>query len=146
MVQWVEEVDQPVTSISFVLTERNKQCWHRIDGADQVIVFRPGSEPDTHSGGPRFPGAPRGKIGEAVDEILDCEVNYNSWTLMHRYHRCRDLLRSGKVDMASRDQVVYLYIWLRYSFTRQLSWQRRYNTKPRELQHAQVCLTDELCE
>lgn len=34
VVKWVEEVDQPVTSISFVLTERNKQCWHRIGGTD----------------------------------------------------------------------------------------------------------------
>ena len=35
-------------------------------------------------------------------------------------------------------------IWLRYSFIRQLTWQKRYNTKPRELQHSQVCLTEEV--
>ena len=76
---------------------------------------------------------------------MDAEVNYGSWTLMHRYFRCRDLLKSGKVDLASRDHVVFFYIWLRYSFTRQLTWQKSYNTKPKDLQHAQVCLTDELC-
>lgn len=65
---------------------------------------------------------------------------------MHRYFMCRDLCKSDKVDTKSSNNVVYLYIWLRYSFTKQLDWQRRYNTKPRELQNAQVCLTDELCE
>jgi len=65
---------------------------------------------------------------------------------MHRYFLCRDLFTSGKVDARSRDNVVYLYIWLRYSFTKQLTFQRHYNTKPKELQHAQVCLTDEFCE
>lgn len=48
--------------------------------------------------------------------------------------------------MGNRDHVVYLYIWLRYSFSRQLTWQKRYNTKPRDLQNAQIGLTDELCE
>src|SRR5581483_7634771 len=33
---------------------------------------------------------------------------------------------------------------LRYSSTRQLDWQRRYNTKPRELSHAQDRLTTRL--
>ena len=109
-------------------------------------MFRPGFEPEGPKADEKFAGVPRGKIGEAVDEILDCEVNYNSWTLMHRYHRCRDILRGGKVDVTSRDHVVFLFIWLRYSFTRQLTWQKSYNTKPKDLQHAQVCLTDELCE
>jgi alpha-glucan,water dikinase len=81
-------------------------------------------------------GVPRGKIGEAVSEILDCEINYREWTLMHRYFRCRDIMKGGKLDMNNRDHVVYIYIWLRYSFTRQLTWQRGFNTKPKELQHA----------
>ena len=29
---WVEEVDPSINSISFVLTEKNKNCWHSING------------------------------------------------------------------------------------------------------------------
>jgi alpha-glucan,water dikinase len=89
---------------------------------------------------------PRGIVGEAVQEILNCEVNSSSWTLMHRYFKCRDILKSGKLDILNRDHIAFVYIWLRYSFTKQLTWQKRYNTKPKELQHSQNCLTDEFCE
>ena len=62
---------------------------------------------------------------------------------MHRYFRCRDILRD-KIDLRDANYATVLMVWLRYSFTRQLTWQKRYNTKPRELQHSQVCLTEEL--
>ena len=42
------------------------------------------------------------------------------------------------------DGLALLYAWLRYSATRQLDWQRSYNTKPRELSHAQDRLTARL--
>ena len=41
VLKWVVDVDQPITSISYVLTEKNKNCWHSIGGGDQVIVFSP---------------------------------------------------------------------------------------------------------
>jgi len=84
------------------------------------------------------------KLGEIVSEIIQCEVVYNSWTLMHRYFRCRDILKD-KLDINNRDYAAFLMIWLRYSFIRQLTWQKRYNTKPKELQHSQLCLTEEIC-
>ena len=62
---------------------------------------------------------------------------------MHRYFRCRDILKD-KTDLNNPDVAIVLMVWLRYSFIRQLTWQKRYNTKPRELQHAQVCLTEEI--
>ena len=39
-----------------------------------------------------------------------------------------------------------LYVWLRFSAIRQLTWQRNYNTKPRELAHAQDRLTHKFAE
>jgi len=108
--------------MSYVLTERNKNCWHRPGGTDQSIVFCPGMEPEPTGefvdADGKWPGAPSGKIGYVVGEILNCEVKASSWTLMHRYHRCKDLLRGGNMDVANRDHVAYLYIWLRYSFSR----------------------------
>ena len=131
-----------MTSISFVLTEKGKNVWHSPGGKDQVIAFCPNPEPEVT----KIDGAPRGKIGEAISSIIDVEVHKSSWTLMHRYYMCKDLISSDKVDSKNTDNVVYFYIWLRYSFTKQLDWQRRYNTKPRELQGAQIALTNEICE
>lgn len=62
---------------------------------------------------------------------------------MHRYFRCRDILKD-RFDLQDVNFASFTMIWLRYSFIRQLTWQKRYNTKPRELQHAQVCLTEEI--
>jgi len=44
-INWLEEIDLPVTSMSFVLMEKNKNCWHAIGGKDQHILFRPNCEP-----------------------------------------------------------------------------------------------------
>jgi alpha-glucan, water dikinase len=63
---------------------------------------------------------------------------------MHRYNTCREMLKS-RIDQSNRDHVAFLFIWLRYSFTRQLTWQKNYNTKPKDLQGAQIGLTDEIC-
>lgn len=74
-----------------------------------------------------------------VEGIIDCEVNYGSWTLMHRYNKCYDILNS--IDIGDVDKLLWLFIWLRYSYIRALDWQRRFNTKPRELSHAMSRLT-----
>jgi len=41
VIKWVEEIDQPITSISFVLTEKNKKVWHSPGGKDRVVIFSP---------------------------------------------------------------------------------------------------------
>lgn len=114
VIKWRHEVEPPVTSISFVINEKKKNQWTSLDGRDKVIVFCPNDEPQHGNG--EFPGAPKGKIGYAVNDILNCEVNYDMWTLKHRYHKCKDIFCSGNVDISNRDNVAYIYIWLRYSF------------------------------
>ena len=145
VVQWAHEVDQPVTSISWVLTEKNKQCWHNVGGIDQHIVMCPSAE-EEHYHGDGFEGVPSGKIGEAVNSILTMECTWNSITLKKRYDKCIELLKSGLADTTDREHVAYFYIWLRYSFSKQLVWQKRENTQPRNLCATQVALTDEMCE
>jgi hypothetical protein len=39
-----------------------------------------------------------------------------------------------------------LYVWLRYSASRQLTWQRNYNTQPRILGEAQARLTHAIAQ
>ncbi len=71
-------------------------------------------------------------------EIIEKETGKHSWTLMHRFNLCYDLLdriHKGVEGMA------LIFTWLRFSAIRQLDWQRNYNTKPRELSHALDRLT-----
>jgi len=81
------------------------------------------------------------KLGELAEQIVGAEKGAGSWTLMHRFNLCHDLLGEAQDD---EDALALLFAWLRYSAIRQLDWQRRFNTKPRELSHAQDRLTARL--
>jgi alpha-glucan,water dikinase len=81
------------------------------------------------------------KLASLAEEIIAAEKGSSSWTLMHRFNLCHDLLAQAQDD---EDALALLFVWLRYSAIRQLDWQRRYNTKPRELSHAQDRLTARL--
>ncbi len=83
---------------------------------------------------PAVGGPPEGFLGAVEREIVSKETGQGSWTLMHRFNLCHDLLdRIGHNDIAG---LALIYVWLRFSALRQLDWQRNYNTKPAELGHA----------
>jgi len=84
----------------------------------------------------KFAGSP--VLEKIVREIVQAEMGRNSWTLMHRFNLCHDLLERVGSDA---DGLALIFVWMRYSFLRQLDWQRNYNTKPSELSHAQDRLT-----
>lgn len=46
--KWTEEVEPPVTSISFVFMEKMKKVWNNINGSDKVIVFCPYKQVDSN--------------------------------------------------------------------------------------------------
>ena len=60
---------------------------------------------------------------------------------MHRFNLCHDLLEGVEDD---EEALALLFAWLRYGATRQLDWQRHYNTQPRELGRDQERLTKRL--
>lgn len=60
-------------------------------------------------------------------------------TLMHRFHRCKEILNG--LDKPSTELGAWIYLWLRLSALRELDWQRRYNTRPSELGNAIAQLT-----
>src|SRR5215472_12820526 len=60
---------------------------------------------------------------------------------MHRFNLCYDMLDKVR---GSLDGLALIYVYLRFSAIRQLTWQRNYNTKPRELAHAQERLTQKI--
>jgi alpha-glucan,water dikinase len=106
--------------------------WLKSGGNDLFLpLFE--AEPDARLAKPNLDGL--------AEEIIGAEMGASSWTLMHRFNLCHDLL--GKVQ-DDEDGLALLFVWLRYSAIRQLDWQRHYNTKPRELSHAQDRLTSRL--
>jgi alpha-glucan,water dikinase len=84
---------------------------------------------------------PDPQLFHLAQEIIHAEMSRNSWTLMHRFNLCYELLDRVKGDPRG---LAMLFVWLRFSALRQLDWQRNYNTKPRELSHALDRLTDKL--
>jgi alpha-glucan,water dikinase len=83
------------------------------------------------------------ELQQLVEQIVAVETGSGSWTLMHRFERCADLLRDSRGDP---EALALLFVWLRYAALRQLDWQRRYNTQPRSLTHAQDRLTRQVAE
>jgi alpha-glucan,water dikinase len=84
--------------------------------------------------------ADAGQQADIAQEIIRAE-KHNSWTLMHRFNLCHDLLDRVRGNL---DGLALIYVYLRFSAIRQLTWQRNYNTKPRELAHAQERLTQKI--
>jgi len=117
--------------INLVLYDRQNDRWLKHHGRDLHIPVR-------------SPRGPSGADLEALTEqISSAEVGDHSWTLMHRFDLCRELLDELGADEPG---LALMLVWLRFSAMRQLPWQRKYNTKPRELAHAQDRLTARLAE
>jgi alpha-glucan,water dikinase len=125
----VPEQDAPM-GISFVLHEPESNRWIKDHGRN---FFIPVALPPEHAGSPGDSA-----LASLANEIIEQEMGRNSWTLMHRYNLCYDLLER---TADSEDGLALIYVWLRYSYLRQLDWQRNFNTKPRELGHSLDRLT-----
>ena len=81
-------------------------------------------------------------IPECIKDSVDLEANAGNWSLMHRYQKVRDCL--FLLDLENPKESLWIYIWLKYSFRRLLTWQRKFNTPPKDLQWSMHCLTFEL--
>jgi alpha-glucan,water dikinase len=122
------ESDAPM-GIFFVLRDPAEDRWIKCHGEDFYLPVKKTADQG------EFPGNP--ELLRIASAIIRAETRSGSWTLMHRYNLCHELLdRARGIEGLS-----LIFVWLRYSFMRQLDWQRNYNTKPRELSHAQDRLT-----
>ena len=127
--------------LAFVLFRPADGRWLKSGGADLHLPLR--------AARPAVPGRAAGsrlppqELDALAARIIEAETQRNSWTLMHRFHLCRELLDGADGDP---DALATLFAWLRYSATRHLDWQRNYNTKPRDLAHAQDRLTLRIAE
>ena len=116
-------------AIAFLLYQSDDDEWIKCGGND---IFLPLFVED------KTPDFVPHEYVDMIEAIIGCEAGHSSWTLMHRYNLCMDLIRRNKITEWT---LRIIYVWLRYSATRQLDWQRNYNTKPRELAHSQKELT-----
>lgn len=82
-------------------------------------------------------------VPEFIEDVINCEARYGSWTLMHRYDKCRDIINTFN-DNTPNSHWMWIVIWLRYSYQRQLDWQRNYNTRPSQLSSAMNHLSNEV--
>jgi alpha-glucan,water dikinase len=121
--------------LQFVLKQTDAGTrWVKFRGGNFYVPLQSAT---SHAAGPG-----PASLGPLADEIIRSE-QHHSWTLMHRFNRCHDLLDEAGNN---REGLALLYVWLRFSAIRQLTWQRNYNTKPRELAHAQDRLTQKIAE
>jgi alpha-glucan,water dikinase len=123
--------DFSVIAFSLFFPEENR--WDNNHGKNYYIDLQKPKE--------KFPEAPR--VSGLADKIIEKEMSGNSWTLMHRFNLCYDLLDKVRDDV---EGLALIFVWLRFSAIRQLDWQRNYNTKPRELSHAMDRLTLKLAD
>ena len=121
--------------LDFVLHQPGEKRWLKANGQDMHLPLM-----DTVDQEIPLQADEHKRLAE---KIVGAEIGKNSWTLMHRFNLCHDLLQDRDQDA---EALALIYTWLRYSAIRQLDWQRRYNTKPRELAHAQNRLTYRLAE
>jgi alpha-glucan,water dikinase len=122
--------------IAFVLFFPDDNHWDNNHGQDYLIEI-PLRQEISSGHMPKMPI----KFEALAEKIIEREMCGHSWTLMHRFNLCYDLLDDIRDDT---DGLALVYVWLRYSAIRQLDWQRNYNTQPRELSHALDRLTKRL--
>jgi alpha-glucan,water dikinase len=131
-----------LSALTFVIRSGDGTRWWN-DGGSNFAAPVPGpkaaaSETDT----------PLSFEDEISRIIVDCEVNTGAWTLMHRFNKAAELLQgvtTGRFEPAE-DAMARIFVWLRYSSIRQLTWQRNYNTQPRILGAAQERLTHAIAD
>ena len=126
--------DSPL-GIPFVLRRPEVNRWIKDRGGNFFVPLAASASADTTLSD--------GEVAQLADEIIRAETTHNSWTLMHRYNLCHDLLDRVRGNVQG---LALLFVWMRFSAIRQLDWQRNYNTQPRELGHAQDRLTLKLAD
>ena len=131
-------VDHPI--LDFVLFFPEDGRWDNNHGSNyRIELTKPEGPPPSD---PRnYPGP--FEYSEIAEEIIKAETGRDSWTLMHRFNLCYHLL--DKVDKHPEGLAI-LFVWLRFSAIRQLTWQRNFNTQPRELSYTMDRLTQRLSE
>mmetsp|Transcript_20854 Transcript_20854/g.62756 ORF Transcript_20854/g.62756 Transcript_20854/m.62756 type:complete len:1085 (+) Transcript_20854:1468-4722(+) len=124
-----------LSGLIFVLRSEDNSAWWK-DGGGNFTIPIPSSKEEE---------AATGELSELSRVIADFEKS-DQMTLMHRFNKACDLLdqvQQGQMvgEGGLAEAMATIFVWLRYSSSRQLTWQRNYNTQPRILGEAQNRLT-----
>jgi len=163
----LEQSGDVPAALVFVLRADDGTKWWRDGGGNFAVPLATRGRGDgAESGSESDDGRSSNRVYESCafeDElscdIVGCELGSGGWTLMHRFNRATDLLerelrRAEKVKAppsggdaaaaaseAAAAALSTVFVWLRYSAARHLTWQRSYNTQPRLLGEAQQRLS-----
>ncbi|KAL6868206.1 hypothetical protein ACP4OV_015051 [Aristida adscensionis] len=85
--------------------------------------------------------AGKGTSKALLERIADLEEDAQR-SLMHRFNIAADLVNQARD--AGLLGIIGLFVWIRFTATRQLIWNKNYNVKPREISKAQDRFTDDL--
>lgn len=123
--------DTGIIGIPFVL--RSGDAWIKDNGSDFYISLMADKKSRKVLGDDK-------RVSKwFLEEIARCESDAER-SLMHRFNIATELTEKAK--NAGRLPLVGILVWMRFMATRQLTWNRNYNVKPREISAAQDRLTD----
>jgi len=140
--------DTKLSALSFVLRSGDGSKWWKDGGSDFVAPLRQKTQKKGDEGAGAGDDADAVQTDELTQRIIDAEVKSGGWTLMHRFNMASDIIDDivqGRYEPKEKAMAT-VYVWLRYSATRQLTWQRNYNTQPRILGASQERLTHKISE
>ena len=157
--QPIEQECRQMQNLSIYLPDSDSATESELMGVHFVLRDEFGNWfKDTTNGNQNFNALLQGAGGrnakptdELTTQIIRAEAGGNWWSLMHRYNLAYQLLHE-KIGAEEIDpskalvRIAKVFVWLRFSQLRQLTWQRNYNVKPRELSSSQQKLTYKLAE
>ncbi|MEW5309696.1 MAG: hypothetical protein WDW38_001561 [Sanguina aurantia] len=132
--------DHTLGALCFVMHSADSTMWYK-DGSNNFTV----PLPSPHRADSLEPSSSASAMKDELSREIVSAEQTSAWTLMHRFNKAADLLQGvmdGRFEgVGMTDAYARIYVWLRYSSTRHLTWQRSYNTQPRILSAAQDRLT-----
>jgi len=134
-----------VMGIPAVLRSEDSSHWWK-DGNKNYVMWIPQEGEDLQAAKDAASPFAEQFAHDMIGRVIAESENEVMWTLMHRYNKAADLLEemmAGQHRRTVEDAHIAasLFVWLRYSANRHITWQRNYNTQPRILSAAQDRLT-----
>ena len=106
-----------------------KNNWNNIFQRDFTIRFRTKYPQKEKKNEEIFTNNKKLIVPNFMMDAIKCEAGSHSWTLMHRYEKCLEIIDNYSQNF-DNENWIWILIWLRYSFLRQLARQRNYNPIP----------------
>ncbi|XP_057856016.1 alpha-glucan water dikinase, chloroplastic isoform X2 [Cryptomeria japonica] len=128
----IEIGERSFIGMPFVL--RSDSNWIKDNGSDFYFSLRKKDIKPV-----KAQGDGKGTAKQVLDAIAEKESDAER-SLMHRFNIATELLKQAKDE--GELGLAGILVWMRFMASRQLTWNKNYNVKPREISSAQDRLTD----